>query len=101
MIRSSSMPCLCAASPLTDRTSSAAKEAKLPAAARIHSAPALSARDANSSPAMNSAGLMPFIAVTTRLSLVDAPDRMLAPPSDRKAARRESRRAGTRGGGAA
>lgn len=75
--------CLSAASLLTDRTSRAVKEAKLPAAARNHKGPALSAREASASPATKRAGLKPFMTLSTCLSPTAVTRQMLSPPSDR------------------
>lgn len=80
-------PRLSAASPRTDSKSRAANAAKLPAAARNHTGPALSAREASTSPTVNSTALRPFIPLTAFLSPKDAPLQMLAPRSDKKARR--------------
>ncbi len=74
---------LSAASLRTDRTSRAAKETRLPTAARNHKGPALSAREASASPARNRNGLQPFMALSTCLSLVALPGQMLPPASDK------------------
>jgi hypothetical protein len=79
---------LSAASPFTERTSRAAKEAKLPAAARNQKGPELSAREASTSPAANSAGLVPLIALPACLTLPSPTHAMLSPTSD-KTRRRE------------
>jgi hypothetical protein len=74
---------LSAASPFTDRMRRVRKEAQLPVAARNQKGPELSARVASASPAMNSAGLNPFIALPACLSLSVVTRAMLAPPSDK------------------
>ena len=84
---------LSAASPRTERTSRTVNDKKLPAAARNQNGPALSAREASARPAMNNAGLNPFINSSTCLSSFVYPRKMLAPPSD-KGRRRSAHRAG-------
>ena len=79
---------LSAASPFTERTSRAAKEAKLPAAARNQNGPELSAIEASASPAANSTGLAPNIALPACLPLPSLSHALLAPASD-KTRRRE------------
>ena len=74
---------LSAASPRTDSTSRTEKDRKLPAAARNQKEPALSAREARTRPAMNNAGLVPFMDLFTCLSSTVCPLPMLAPPSDK------------------
>jgi hypothetical protein len=84
VMRCSSPPArLSAASLLTERTNRVVNEAKLPTAARNQKGPALSAREASANPAMNSAGLKPFMAFSTCLSSNVVPEQMLAPPSDK------------------
>ena len=78
---------LSAASLLTPRTSRARKEAQLPATARNHRGPELSAREASRSPTINSAGLNPLIVFLACLSPSIIIGAMLAPRSDKKAGR--------------
>ncbi len=71
-----------AAACLTQITSSAAKEAKLPAAASIHMGPVLSAMEARKMPATSKAVFFPFI-FTPACSLSISPSRSrLTSPSD-------------------
>jgi hypothetical protein len=88
MRRLSSASRLPAASLLTARTSKAAKQAKLPAAARNQKGPELSAREASASPATNSIGLQPVISLSTCLSFEFAHVEMLSPPSDKSGGRK-------------
>jgi hypothetical protein len=70
------------ASCLKHTASSAAKEAKLPAAASIQTGPELSAREARRIPATNNAGLNPLIVTPTCFMEPILTTERLAPPSD-------------------
>ena len=67
---------------LIDNTSRERKAVKLPAAARYHRGPELSARDASSSPVSKRTGLIPLMALLTSAVLTFDTGEMVASTSD-------------------
>lgn len=65
-----------------DRTSRERKAVKLPAAARYHKGPELSARDASSSPTSRRTGLIPLMALLTLAMFTFDTGEMVASTSD-------------------
>lgn len=96
--RPSLSPAERATSCLRKIASKAAKEAKLPAAASIHTGPELSAREASSIPATSRVVLIPLIFVPAYLSVPLTLEERLTLPSDKPCLPR--RRAGEVRGGA-
>lgn len=67
---------------LTDRMSRKRKAVKLPAAARYHKGPELSAMDASSSPTSRRTGLIPLMALLTLAMFTFNTGEMVASTSD-------------------
>ena len=94
-------PRLCVASLLTESAKRAVNEARLPAAARNQRGPALSAREASTSPDTKSTALNPLMTFSNHLSLSVIPVPMLALASDNAAGRGKACPGGSAQGGTA